>query len=297
MQAKPKIALIGCRNVAPASAYSLLNGAVDIELLLIGEFADRLLVSVAELDSKAPRRNDSTVRVADPSELIDAKICVLSSGSPPEIGETEDSFLARNVAIITEKGKLLKQTGFNGFLVVTTNPPEIMAQAALEATGLNPTAVVGIGPSSIEGFKKTAEQNQPLVTWCSAAGCGADYIDSCHPDCPYFEDMLERFHQHQNSSKRDRPLTMASCVMRVCEAVIQDEKAVLPVAVMLNGQHAIMGTFTNVPCVIGKHGVERVLELPMSEVEHRYLLDAARENGRRYYQLTRRSFAASARAA
>jgi len=68
--------------------------------------------------------------------------------------------------------------------------------------------------------------------------------------------------------------------MRVCEAILADEKTVLPVATMLNGQHAIMGTFSNVPCVIGKHGVERVLELPLSDREHENLLDAARETGR-----------------
>src|SRR4051794_26160438 len=83
MKAKPKIALIGCRNVAPASAYSLLNGPLAIEAILIGEHAEQLLTSVIELIDQSPLRTDSTIRSGQSIELKDAQICVLSSGEPP----------------------------------------------------------------------------------------------------------------------------------------------------------------------------------------------------------------------
>jgi L-lactate dehydrogenase len=287
MKAKPKIALIGCRNVAPASAYSLLNGPLAIEAILIGEHAEQLLKSVAGLIDQSPLRTGSTIRTGQSVELDDAQICVLSSGYPPTATDTEDSFLFRNVGVVREKGSLLRDSGFRGVLIVTTNPAEIMAQAAVEASALPLGSVIGIGPSSIANFM--TGRSLPLASWCTATGCDVKFIDACHPDCPSFESMLERFHRSQTSAANESATTMASCVMRVCEAILADEKTVLPVATMLNGQHAIMGTFSNVPCVIGKHGVERVLELPLSDREHENLLDAARETGRLFYRLSRRA--------
>ena len=292
MKTNSKVALVGCRNVAPASAYSLLNGRQDVEVVLIGEYAESLFDSVAELTDQLPLRTGSTVRVGEPEHLRDAAICVLSSGTPPVENDTEDSFLSRNIEIVRSKGESLRDNGFKGVLVVTTQPAEIMAQAAMEASGLSCEAVVGIGPGSLASLVRDG-RSLPLATWCSAAGCDVEYVDSCHPDCPYFEGMLERFHKSQRTDRHFETGTMASCVMRVCESILSDEKAVLPVATMLNGQHAIVGTFTSVPCVIGKHGVERILELQLTDVEHKNLLDAARETGRLFYRLTKRAMAAT----
>ena len=292
MQAHSKIALIGCRNVAPTSAYSLLNGTANVEMVLIGDHAESLLRSVAELIDRSPLRSKSLVRIGEPEELNGSDVCIVSSGVPPIENDTKDVFLSRNIEVIKEKGKVLRESGFKGVLIVTSQPAEIMAQVAMEASGLPSESVIGIGQGSVTSLTKT-DRSLPLATWCSAAGCDVEYIDSCHPDCPYFEDMLERFHSFQRSGKHHAAATMASCVMRVCEAVINDERAVLPVATLLTGQHSIMGTFSNVPCVIGKHGVERVLELPLTDVEQKDLLDAARQTGRLFYRLTKPALAAS----
>jgi L-lactate dehydrogenase len=288
MKANPKIALIGCGNVAPASAYSLLNGPIGVDVLLVGEGAEQLLESVASLSSDLPTHQESTIRPGDKSELKDAKICVLSSGMPPTADDAEETYISRNIDIVREQGELLREAGFNGVLIVTTNPVEIMAQAAMESSGFEAMSVVGIGPAAASVMKNEGT-SLPLATWCSASRCGTEFVDSCHPDCPYFESMLDRFHRHQQTVGDSRPATMAACVMRICEAILSDEKAVLPVAVMLNGEHAIMGTFSTLPCVIGKHGVERVLEFPLSEGERKSLLDTARDTGRLFYRLTKKA--------
>jgi len=103
--------------------------------------------------------------------------------------------------------------------------------------------------------------------------------------------MLSRF----RTLRVDTPVvteTMASCVMRVCDAILNDEKAVLPVAAMANGQYGIMGVFTTLPCVIGAKGVERILELPRSGDEKHRMLDSARSVGRMNHRLFRRTDAA-----
>ena len=281
----PKIALIGCRNVAPASAYSLLNGPNDVEVVLFGEHAATLLGAVSDLNSEMPFKTRSTIRPGEPADLKDADICVLSSGLPPHADDTEDSFLRRNVELVRRDGNFLHEEGFKGILIVTTSPAEVMAQVAMEASGISAAHVIGLGPNVAAGFENAVAGKLPLATWCSASGCSTEFIDSCHPDCPYFEEMLERFHRFQLTPNRRSASTMASCVMRVCEAVLGNEKAALPVLAMLSGEHGISGTFANVPCVIGRNGVERVLELPISEIERAEMSSIAQINAKLFRRL------------
>jgi L-lactate dehydrogenase len=62
---------------------------------------------------------------------------------------------------------------------------------------------------------------------------------------------------------------IAACVTRICEAVLRNEHTVLPVSTMMTGQHGIKGIYLSLPCVIGRRGIERVIELPLSEAAAR----------------------------
>jgi L-lactate dehydrogenase len=292
MRSDPKIVLTGCRNILATSVFSLLNGPLDVDVVLIGEFADPLLAAVADLITETPVGTSSTVRKGDESDLKDARICVVSSAVPWSANDTPEGYAAKNIDIVRDVGKLLNKVGFNGVLIVTTYPAELAAQAAMMSSGLRARSVIGIGSLSAQSFQNDRVLSRPLAAWCTADGCTAEFIDSCHPDCPYFEDMLRRFHRSQTTGQK-QAATMASCVMRVCEAILRDERTVLPVAAMLNGEHEITGIFAAVPCLIGKHGVERVLELPLSEFEQQNLLDRARETARLFHYVAGRAAAAS----
>jgi L-lactate dehydrogenase len=60
---------------------------------------------------------------------------------------------------------------------------------------------------------------------------------------------------------------IASCVTRICEAIMRDEHTVLPVSTMLKGQYGISDVYLSLPCVVGRRGVERIIELPLDEEE------------------------------
>jgi L-lactate dehydrogenase len=60
---------------------------------------------------------------------------------------------------------------------------------------------------------------------------------------------------------------IASCVARICEAVLRDERSVLPVSTRLSGQYGIEGVYLSLPCVVGREGVERIIEIPLDERE------------------------------
>ena len=291
-QEKPRIAIFGCKWVAPESVYSLMNRPMPVELVLFGDDAEKLSQDVTELCRELPTDRHSTVRVGFVQDLPAATIAVISSTCLPTDGETEDEYLTRKIDLVNRDATALARASFNGTIIVTTSPIEITAQAAFNASGLTPSQVIGIGPQQASVFETAGSYKTTGNTWCTASCSYASYVDSCHPDCPYFEEMLSRF----RTLRVDTPIgieTMASCVMRVCDAVLNDEKAVLPVAAMTNGQYGIMGVFATLPCVIGAKGVERILELPRSADEKHRMLDQARNVGRLSYRLFRRAAAAN----
>ena len=60
---------------------------------------------------------------------------------------------------------------------------------------------------------------------------------------------------------------IASSVNRICEAILRDERTVIPVSTMMSGQYGVTGVYLSTPCVVGASGVERIIELPLSEEE------------------------------
>ena len=68
---------------------------------------------------------------------------------------------------------------------------------------------------------------------------------------------------------------IAEAVRRIVEAIVRDERAILPVSVLLEGQYGIGGICMGIPCVIGKNGIEEILEIPLNENEKHQLLRSA----------------------
>jgi hypothetical protein len=67
--------------------------------------------------------------------------------------------------------------------------------------------------------------------------------------------------------------------MRTCEAILRDEKAVFPVSALAAGQYGISGVYMHLPCVIGRNGAEKIVELPATDEARRHMLDSARYLG------------------
>jgi L-lactate dehydrogenase len=272
-----KIVLIGCRNIEPANGYSLLNRRISAEVVLVGDGAEDLRYEILNLDAAVPTGNASMLRVGSDADLTDADICVLASGVKPSGDATADESISLNITLVHRESELLRKHKFDGVLVVTTSPADVMALVAMETIGLAASKVIGLGTSA------DVDHDAPSSsTWCTAISSGAEYMDSCQPDCPHFEDVLKKTCYHSPTSYRP---VIANCVLRICEAIVRDEKTVMPVAALLTGQHGIIGAFANIPCVIGRAGIEQIVEFPVSSDERSKLLDSARDNFRRYQRI------------
>ena len=74
---------------------------------------------------------------------------------------------------------------------------------------------------------------------------------------------------------------IAMAVARIAECIVRDERAMLPVSVLLQGQYGLDGLCLSIPAIVGRNGVESVLEIPLDPGERQALLDSRSPSGRR----------------
>jgi L-lactate dehydrogenase len=122
-----------------------------------------------------------------------------------------------------------------------------------------------------------------LPVWSSANVSGIDvsaYCNECASDFNEreLEDIFIQVRDAAYSiidSKGATYYAIAEAVKRIVEAIMRDERAILPVSAYLSGEYGIKGICLGVPCVIGANGIENVLEIPLSETEEKRLLHSA----------------------
>jgi L-lactate dehydrogenase len=218
-----------------------------------------------------------------------ADIVVIAAGVGSRPSETRLDLLDRNVVAVREIMRKLKAVNFQGIVLMTTNPVDILAQIAQEESGFPIEKVIGSGTvldtarlramlgdelgveaRSVHAYIIGEHGNSEIATWCAARVGGAPLVDFCNPNCPDFGDMLEKVRGAAPEIIRGKGYTsfaIGSCVNKICEAILRDEHTILPVSTMTNGQYGISGIYLSLPSVIGINGVERIIEVPLDETE------------------------------
>lgn len=269
-----KVAIVGLDQITATNIYSLLVGGRIHEVILVGGRARQLISDLKELRSIVPLSTPSKVVKGTFSDCSDASVAVITSGSDSRGGAYDLEHLRQDAASIRDAISGLKNSGFAGILLVTRQPVEILTQIAIAESKFLPFRVFGLGGhEDLAGFlpgkagtataAEAVPDDRPSATWCTALDMEVSHLDSCTPDCPYFETMLANPGLGKGDSCKSisrSPERLAACVTQICEAVIDDLHTVIPVFVMDDGFVRMA------PCVIGNRGIEKVLDLPVRAI-------------------------------
>ena len=285
-----RIAIIGCGHVGATSAYALMMRGTARELVLLDSNRDIAEGEAMDLQHAVPLHRPVRIRAGDYGDAAQAAIVVIAAGVGSRPGESRLDLLGRNVGVVRECMKRLLAEDFAGIVLMTTNPVDVLAQVAQEESGLPVGRVIGSGTlldsarlramlgaelgveaSSVHAYIVGEHGDSEIAGWSSAHVAGvplheyARNAESTRPDV-----LLERVRQAAPEiikSKGYTSFAIASCVARICDAILRDERTVLPVSTRLYGQYGISDVYLSLPCVVGRGGVERVIELPLDEAE------------------------------
>ena len=287
-----RVSVVGCGHVGATSAYALLTRGVAREVVLLDLDERRAEGEAMDLQQAAALARPVEVRAGDWSDAAASAVVVVAAGVGGRPGESRLDLLGRNVVVVRDVMEKLLSRNFGGILLMTTNPVDVLAQFAQESSGLPAARVIGSGtvldsarlrallgqslgvePRSVHAHVIGEHGDSEIAAWSSARVAGVPLKEFCEGaglECPDFEEVLGRVRRAAPDIIERKGYTsyaIASCVARICEAVLRDEHSVLPVSTRLTGQYGITDVYLSLPCVVGRAGVERVIEIPLDERE------------------------------
>ncbi len=291
---RPKVSVIGAGNV----------GATVAQLTVMQGLADVVLYDIVEgmPQGKALDLYEATplwgVDVAvtgtnDIKDIGDSHLVVITAGAARKPGMSRDDLFQTNARVVGSVSKSIKELCPEAIVIVVTNPMDVMAQLCWMVTGFSPERVMGMGgvldSARFRSFVAEAlgvsvqdtealvlgghgDQMVPMPRFTTVRGVPItellpeDRIDALIERTRY--GGAEIVSLLKTGSAYYAP---AAATVQMMRAILRDEKRLLPAAAYLDGQYGIRGLFIGVPVVLGRTGVERVVELPLTEEERTYL--------------------------
>lgn len=296
-----RVSIIGCGNVGMASAFALLQSELVRELVLIDRDPDKAEGEAMDLQQAiaVPMEPPVKVTAGNYKDAAASSIVIITAGvatDDPEVSRLE--LLGKNVEIIREIVGKLKAENFQGILIVTTNPVDILAQVAQKESGLPASRVISTGtvidtarlrvllaerlavePRAVDAFIIGEHGDSEIAVWSAARVAGLPLAKFPGADkLPAPAEMLDQIRQAAPEivkRKGNTSYAIGLCVRRICEAILRDERMALPVSTLLQGEYGIKGVYLGTPCIVGKNGIERVIELELNKTEKAGLLRSA----------------------
>ena len=293
--ARKKIALIGGGNIGGTLAH--LAGLKELGDIVLFDIVEGLPQGKAlDLVQSSPIEGfDSAIRGAnDYAEIRDSDVVIVTAGVARKPGMSRDDLIGINTKVITTVGEAIKKFCPKAFVIVITNPLDVMVWIMREASGLPHNQVVGMAGVLdaarfryflAEEFKVSVEDVQayvlgghgdtmvPLIRFSSIGGLPLPELVKMGWTT---EKRLEEIVQRTRDGGAEIVALLktgsafyapASAAIQMAESYLKDKKRILPCAAHLNGDYGIKGIYVGVPVVIGAGGVERIIEIPLNKDE------------------------------
>ncbi len=290
-----KIGVIGLGAVGKNVAYALiLKGLVD-ELLLVDINEAKVRAECQDLrDAMSYCPYAVTVDVTDYAGLGGCDIIVNCVGNMPLLLETMDRLdeLHFNIAQVNDFIPKVMAGGFDGIFINISNPCDIITSQVAKLSGLPKGHVFGTGTGldssrliallhqqtgiahrSISAFMMGEHGASIMVPWSQVTFNSKPLAELAKNDARFrFDHFGFRKKAEENAylvlgGKHCTEYGICTTASRVVELVLHDEKAIMPASIGLDGAYGVDGVFAGVPCIIGKDGVEEIIEYDLPEEE------------------------------
>ena len=293
-----RIAIIGAGNVGATAAYALMLRALVSEIVLIDSNVALAEAEAADIADANALARPARIWAGDYEDAASARIAIITAGAATHGSESRMSVLTRSAAIMSDCVRSLRSAGFAGIIVVAANPVDIMAQVAFGNAGLPAKQVIGTGtlldssrlrqalaekldvaPSAVEGLVLGEHGDSEVAAFSTVrvGGLALEHFvsSSAQLDTATVATDVRDAGYRIISGKGYTSFGVATAIVRICEAIVRNERVVLPVSTLLSGQFDIADLYMSLPCLLGAGGVERILLPKLSDEEQAALRHSA----------------------
>lgn len=289
-----KVAIIGMGHVGATVAYTLFTHGIVDDLVLIDKNADKANAEYNDLHDTLARNNYYVnVIQQDWDALKDADIIVTAFGDIDASVKNNDRFgeFNLNAKNAREVGEKIKKSGFHGVLINISNPCDAVTSILQETTGLKKNRIFGTGtfldtarmqrivgealmqdPKNVEGFVLGEHGSSQFTAWSTVR------VNNKMAFQLFGEEQQEKMSAQSNKNsfivangKGYTSYAIATCAVKLVEAVFSDARFYGPVSVY----NPEFKTYIGYPAIIGRDGIEELIELKLTDEEHQKLTDSA----------------------
>lgn len=298
-----KIGVIGCGQIGGTIAFSLIMQNLGTHVVMLDKNDSMAKGKALDISQAAAimGKEAHIIGTADYAELAGADAIIITAGIPRKPGMTREELLSINLEIISGVAEGVKKHAKDAFVVVITNPLDVMVQAFYKYSGLPANKIVGMaGVLDAGRYRRFLSQELSvseqdvktmvvgahgdtmllLADYSSAAGIPiSKFIEIGKLSETKLEASMERARKGgaeivgllQNGSAFYAPAVSA---IEMIEAYLYDRKRLMSCAAHLKGEYGVKDCYIGVPVIIGKSGVEEIIELPLTPSQTK-LFDAS----------------------
>lgn len=293
-----KCAIIGCGFVGASCAFSLVESGLFSELVLLDANQKKAEGEAMDLSHGMPFARPMEIKAGSYDDIADCGLIIITAGANQKPDETRLDLVHKNVSIMKSIIPEIKKRGCEGILLIVSNPVDILTYAALKLSGFPANRVFGSGTvldtarlkyllgqhldvdsRSVHAFIIGEHGDSELAVWSSANVSGIDLDHFCElcGNCNERETMQQLYEEVRDSAyqiierKGATYYGIAMAVRRIAECILRNEHSILPVSSLIQGHYGLDRICMGVPCIVGSTGVEKVLDIRLSEDEQNKL--------------------------
>jgi malate dehydrogenase len=299
-----KITVVGAGNVGATTAQRLAEKELARQVVMVdvaegipqGKGLDQWESAPIEgFDSRVIGTNGY-------DETANSDIVVITAGIARKPGMSRDDLLNTNAGIVKQVSEQIKRTSPNAIIIMVSNPLDVMAYVAMQVTGFPRERVLGMAgvldTARYRSFLAEAmdvsvrdiqamvlgghgDTMVPLISYTTVSGIPVTQLI----DQQKLDAIVDR--TRNGGAEIVKYLKTGSAyyapsaaAVQMCEAIVLDQKRILPCAAWLQGEYGMSDLFLGVPCKLGRRGLERIIEVQLTDSERAALeksADAVRE--------------------
>ena len=299
MAKRNKIGLVGAGMIGGTLAH--LAGLKELGDVAMVDIADGIPQGKGlDLSESAPVEGfDANYVGSNGYDVLEGSdVVIVTAGLPRKPGMSRDDLIGINTGIIQQVGAGIKKFAPDAFVIVITNPLDVMVEVMQRVTGFDPKKVVGmagvldsarfryfladefdVSVEDVTAFVLGGHGDTmvPLIRYSTIAGIPLpDLIEMGWTSQEKIDAIVERTRKGggeivallKNGSAYYAP---ASSAIAMAESYLKDKRRVLPCAAKLSGEYGIDGLYIGVPVIIGKGGVEKIIDIKLNDDEQAML--------------------------
>ncbi len=294
-----KVTVVGAGNVGATCADVIAHKELCNELILVDIKENFAEGKALDMWQTAPvNMYDTRIKGStnDYTKTANSDVVVITSGLPRKPGMTRDDLISTNAGIVKSVTENIIKHSPNAIIIIVSNPLDVMTYCAYLTANLPSTKVFGmagildtarykaflaeelnVSPKDIQAVLMGGHGDTmvPLPRYTTVGGIPVTELIAADKLDAIIERTKKGGGEIVNLLGTSAWYAPGAAAAQMVEAIVRDQKRVFPVCALLNGEYGLNNIYLGVPVILGKNGIEKIIELQLNAAEKQLLLSSA----------------------